>query len=75
MGSYRNSPFATGGFSFDNHNNGTRTEILDYKAKKWNRQADYPYSTGNRFSKIDLHQIQHDNKHLKTKIDDGIHQV
>ena len=42
LGSYRNSPFVTGGY-------GTlKTEILDYKGKKWNQAEDYPFSKSDR---------------------------
>ena len=45
LGSYRNSPFATGSFF---QTSGLKTEILDYKAKKWIQRKDYPFSNGDR---------------------------
>ena len=41
LGSYRHSPFVTGG---SNTKYGLKTEILDYKAKKWIQVKDYPFS-------------------------------
>ena len=40
LGSYQNSPFVTG------HRDGyygLKTEILDYKKRKWMQAKDYPY--------------------------------
>ena len=42
LGSYRNSPFVTGGF---HPTNGLKTEIL---GSKWNQADDYPFSNGDR---------------------------
>ena len=44
LGSYRDSPFVTGGF---HPTNGLKTEILDYN-RKWNQAEDYPFSNGDR---------------------------
>ena len=43
LGSYHNSVFVTGSQSLKN---GLKTEILDYKAKKWIQEKDYPFSNG-----------------------------
>ena len=47
LGSYRNSPFVTGHYS---STNGLKTEILDYDSQEWEHLADYPFSTGNRYT-------------------------
>ena len=41
LGSYKNSPFVTGGLS---STNGLKTEIFDLMAKKWKQLADYPFT-------------------------------
>ena len=46
LGSYRNSPFVTGGYS---STYGLKTEILDYEAGQWNIAADYPFSNSDRY--------------------------
>ena len=45
LGFYRNSPFVTGSHS---STNGLKTEILDYKERKWIQAKDYPFSNGDR---------------------------
>ena len=46
MGSYRNSPFVTGRYGFNTEiSDGLKTEILDYKSKKWTEVKDYPFSS------------------------------
>ena len=55
LGSYRNSPFVTGS---DRFKDGLKTEILDYKAQKWSRGEDYPFSNSNRLeAKLFFHHI------------------
>ena len=44
LGSYRNSPFVTG--SINSLLTGFKTEILDYKGRKWIQAKDYPFSNG-----------------------------
>ena len=43
LGNYRDSPFVTGG-SYD-----LTTEILDYEARTWNFESNYPYSWANAY--------------------------
>ena len=45
LGSYRDSVFVTGHNSKSSRS-GLKTEILDYKAKKWIQGKDYPFSNG-----------------------------
>lgn len=49
LGSYRNSPFATGCYNRYSISYGLKTEILDYEAAEWVQASDYPFSTDNRF--------------------------
>ena len=46
LGSYRDSPFVTGHFSFTE---GLKTEILDYESGEWKQAVDYPFSNGDRY--------------------------
>ena len=50
LGFYRDSPFITGDFSdfTGDFEQGYKTEIMDYKAQRWNSAAGYPYSSGPR---------------------------
>ena len=45
LASYQNSQFVTGSYS---RTNGLKTEILDYKERKWIQAKDYPFSNGDR---------------------------
>ena len=49
MGSYRNSPFVTGS---DTGSGKLKTEILDYKAKKWTEVKDYPFTRERLIEKL-----------------------
>ena len=53
LGSYRNSVFVTGSWFKREagliHEDGLKTEILDYGNGKWNQADDYPFLTGDRF--------------------------
>ena len=45
LGSYRNSPFVTGGYY---STDGLKTEILFYDIGEWIQAPDYPFSNTNR---------------------------
>ena len=47
LGSYRNSPFVTGGNP--SATNGLKTEILNYSLGEWVQADDYPFSNGDRY--------------------------
>ena len=51
LGSYRNSPFITGGFGGDDGRaiSGLETEILDYASGTWVQAEDYPFSSWDRY--------------------------
>ena len=44
LGSYKNSPFVTGGYP-----NGLETEILEYERSAWVQGDNYPFSNHDRF--------------------------
>ena len=50
LGSYRDSPFVTGGYAgFAGAVDGLETEILDYASGTWVQAEDYPFSRNDRY--------------------------